>query len=77
MDEKNYDSLRRGDPPSEKDKNKDYRGWGLMIKRSRDVIDSLSEKDANKILHIYCQPDLVKELGEVRERRRGRGNLFM
>jgi hypothetical protein len=65
FDENNYDSLRRGDP-QENDKNKDYKGWNLMIKRSRDIIDALSEKDANKILHIYCQPDLVKEMGEVR-----------
>jgi hypothetical protein len=66
LEDKNYDSLRKGDPlPA--DKNKDLKGWELMVKRSRDVIDALSGKDVNKILHIHCNPDLVKALGEVRE----------
>jgi hypothetical protein len=64
LDDNCYDTLRKGDPQPA-DKNKDLKGWELVVKRTRDVIDALCDKDINKILHINCNPDLVKALGDV------------
>ena len=55
--------LRTGDP-LEDDDNADLKDWELVVKRTCDIIDEVTEKQQHKTLHIYCQPDFVTALGK-------------
>ena len=55
--------LRTGDP-LEDDDNASLRDWDLVVKRTCDIIDEVTEKQQHKTLHIYCQPDFVTTLGK-------------
>lgn len=64
LDDNQYDNLKKGDPPP-RDLNIDYKGWNLAMKRSRDIIEAISEKEFNKALHIYCHQDFLTDFGKV------------
>lgn len=58
-----WDMLSTGDP-LEDDENAHLKDWELVVQRTCDIIDEVTEKQHHKTLHIYCQPDFVTGLGK-------------
>ena len=58
-----WELLRTGDP-FEGDENAHLKDWELVIKRTCDIVDEITDKQPHKTLHIYCQPDFALALGK-------------
>ena len=64
VDDSDFAAICAGDPKPD-DRNANLKGWELVTKRAHDILEEVSERQFNKILHLYPDTKFVEGFGQV------------